>query len=555
MSAAHEASRGRDRSLPRPDELSPDQRRQLAELFLEHADCTEDAARRRLTTRAGWDKLLWGYLGRSSPGEATATQLALGWGAFDFLPPVSLSAPSGLLPEYRVVDDLGRVLPGRDPKAAFSALQAVVPAPADAGVALAGARILYGDRLPEVLRSRPTTARDTAEPADVMTGTEAARRVRRGDDAVALEWLESGRLPKAIEALCHHGGQLRGEPELKPIRRLADLPERAGAIVSFSHPRTISAWDDLERGVFRHAERMAAVLGWEDAPTLSPNPEALADIAFGPEGAAAYHEQLLIDADDRAEWWIDARGKSEEEACRLAANYQNRGLGQFVAHLEVAQRWGAQTYPVLEPVPVETKKRYRYQAVREDLSPDPELFMDFLARSFATGAGLQTLRPNILRMVGALRATSILSVSRDCVVDEEEGLVLLVRALADKKGVVLGFIARAWTELFGIDLDWFPEVASPNPSQRDRDRLSWDLVTMCERYRELTGTTIPRGNPSFWRPAYIQSLWAHLSGLEFHALRAQLGQRHPDSLWNYARPSAAAVAAGHGANWPRGRGG
>jgi hypothetical protein len=276
-------------------------------------------------------------------------------------------------------------------------------------------------------------------------------------------------------------------------------------------------------------------------------------IKIDEKSARAYDEQLLLDAEDRAEQLVEEEGESEDNANRLASNYHMKGWDEFLRYLERAIQFGAQVWELPKGIASEKRRRSNYQGVRPDICPHPEIYRQFLALAPSLAAGEDLGYQALVQCVSAARQSAVLTIERSCVIPEKEGLVLHVRVPGNKKGRASLFIASCWLKLYEIELDWFPETATANPSERDRQRLAGTIERMCRAFTDATGMIIPHRNAGFTRPAYMQMIRPHLYRLDREAATAQLGQKLRTSRASYFRPYEEDVRAAHGPNWRKER--
>ncbi len=543
------------------DIVSAAQRAELAALFERHNAKGPREVKRLLGLYAAWDTLLWSHLISRDPVEATLASSVLVHGVYDWMPIRRIDALARLSQRWRLRPWLAEALGetcGID--AAMATIEAEVPSPSDLPTALEIVRILHGGVLPWA-QGGTRSARDVgfiaplSEPEE-LSGCEAARRVRNGDRTLALGLLAANALPPATLALARELAERRGpRAACGPIQALADLPAEMGALVSWAHPPTVSKWDGLERYAYTHVARLARVLGLDGTPTLDPNPDPrlIEKIKIDEDAARAYDEQLLIDAEDRAEQLVEEEGASEDNANRLASNYCMRGWEEFLRYLDRATGLGAQVWDRPKGIASERRRRSKYQGVRPDICPRPELYREFLALAPSLAAGEDLGHQALVQCVSAARQSAVLTIDQSCVIPEKEGLVLHVRVPGNKKGRATLFVASCWVDLYEIHLDWFPRSVTGNPTERDRQRLADTLKRMCRGFSQATGIAIPHRNAGFTRPAYMQMIRPHLGGLDREAATAQLGQKLRTSRGSYFRPYEEDVRSAHGPNWRKGR--
>lgn len=542
------------------DELSATTSAKLAALFENHNNKDPREATRLAHLYAGWEPWLWSHFTNRDPVEATIASSVIRHRLYGCFPARMLDALARLSQRWRLrpwlVEAFGESC---DIDAAMATIEAEVPSPSDFPTVLQIVRILHGGVIPwaegGTLSERDGAIALPSRP-EKLSGCEAARRVRNGDRALALELLAANALPPATLALARELAERRGpQAAVGPIEALADLPAEIGALVSFAYPSAVSKWDGLERYAYTHVARLARVLGLDGTPTLDPSPDRrlIEKIKIDEKVARAYDEQLLVDAEDRAEQLVEEEGASEENANRLASNYCMRGWEELLRYLERAASFGAQICVLPKGIASERRHRPKYQGVRPDICPRPEVYRQFLALAPSLAAGEDFGHQALVQCVSAARQSAVLTIDQSCVIPEKEGLVLHVRAPGNKRGRATLFVASCWVELYEIDLSWFPPSAAGNPTERDRQRLAETLERMCRAFTQETGIAIPHRNAGFTRPAYMQMIRPHLGGLDREAATAQLGQKLRTSRGSYFRPYEDDIVVAHGPNWRKDR--
>ncbi|WP_298207833.1 hypothetical protein [Ferrimicrobium sp.] len=377
---------------------------------------------------------------------------------------------------------------------------------------------------------------------------EAAREVHLQGRRFARELIQAGVLPKVVESLARSLGE-RGHdslPSAVPVQRVAGLCGEASALFIYGVPGRLPAWQSVQP-VLTHLNRLAEVLGFSHPPTLYPHQSLLGAIRLDHEGAKAYDRRLLEDAMSLAEWLQDSEGLSQQASSHRAAMRVMKGFEPFRQYLERAGSLGASITALPDGIKGTYKRLELYKGVRDDLSPRPEVFRQFLG---ALPTVLRDMdekfgRLLILQCVTGARSSVVLGLDRTCWIPDVDGVILHVRSGSNKTGRSALFLARAWIELFDITPDWLPASARENPSDRQRQEFRSFIESACAKFERLSGCTLVRKSARFTRSAYVQLLRADLKGVEREVITACLGHRSRLTRANYVRARADEVQASY----------
>lgn len=391
-------------------------------------------------------------------------------------------------------------------------------------------------------------------PAPLVVGGEptdpvrAARHVvERADPAFALGLLDQGLVPDPVASWMEERRARRGaRAALAPLRAWCGLPAEAQALVVFGAPRRPASWG-TSRHHLAHIARLSRVRGWDEQPTLCPSRMVLGRLEVGPVHVAAYEAALADDALERAEELIDADQCSEHEARRRAAVWAMTGFTPFLDYLRAVAALGAPVHALPRPLPVERTAATRYQGMREDLCPEPEVALELLRLAPELLATEPDGRLIVIQMLSAARSSAVLALRRSWVVSCAEGLLLYVPWQVNKTGRGLLFIPDAFVEHYGVHASWLPVEAPRDPSILRREELARAIERLCRRFEERTGTHVAHVDSRFTRNMLAQLYRRHLRGTSREAITALLGHKARTTRVNYLRPWPGELAAARAA--------
>ncbi|WP_298387896.1 hypothetical protein [Ferrimicrobium sp.] len=355
------------------------------------------------------------------------------------------------------------------------------------------------------------------------------RQLAKGSTDLARELLTNNLLPNWLERLCEiaagQGGGTRG-PSVEPILLVARLPEPVAALVVIlveylgNNPAN---WASI-RPVFIHLDRLAYTGEYGGFPTLTPGSGALHRLRLDLLTANSYDSQL------RREY--EERGEGAKSIRQLT-----RGFRLFCELLEMAREYGA---------PIDYLPRglagagasNRWESVRPDLTPDPEVYRRLLATAPAL---LVNEEPKIVRLllldlVIPSRPYVVLTLERSGWIEEQEGVVIHIRPGArHKRGRGTVFLPAPLRDLYGIGPDWLPIHADEQPSLATLNIYKAALRGLLTRFSDSTGLTLPL-HAYITRRGLQQLLRHQLRFPDIAVSTAYLDHDSPGTRANYDRP-------------------
>ncbi|KJE76267.1 site-specific integrase [Ferrimicrobium acidiphilum] len=375
-----------------------------------------------------------------------------------------------------------------------------------------------------------------------ITAREVASRIRRGYGGVEYGWLvvRSGLIPSTFAGLCEGLlGRKTSDAALAPLRWLCTSSPAAAAMLAYLGPRRLASWERLVR-VGRHCERLSRVAGLDATPVISPGLEHVRRLVVDSEVAFRYDEALAQDA-ATLEKMFRLQGCDTDTARERAMKRVMEGFQPFVTYLEQAQRFGASVLAF--PCGLQGHRIQSFwQAPRDDLAPDQLTAVSILALAPKLLAGEAYGKLIILQILSCARASVVLGLRRSYVVVTREGWLIHVPWKANKTGSAVLFIAEAFLEGFGINLDWLPIDAPEEPSDASRRDFASAIERMCSRYQLMTDQRIPHQDIRFTRPMMAKLLADALTPDDFAPITAILGHSRGEMRLNYLRPNVAEAA-------------
>lgn len=369
-----------------------------------------------------------------------------------------------------------------------------------------------------------------------IDAVSAAREVRKASGTAFAESLvASGALPPVIahwveERRSRHGTKAAVEP----LRVLSGLVAEAGALLVYGAPSRPARWERTVP-IISHLARLARVLGLEGPPTINPRRDLLGHVVVESEAALAYDRALLDDAEEIAAEIVDTEDCSEEQARAIAAQRVMRGFRPFCGYLEQVAGLGAPLTVWPRGIAVPRRTTARWQGVREDLCPCPEVSLELLALAPELLADEPDGHLVLLQLVSAARSSVVLALRPSYVVAVGEGYVIHVPWQANKSGTGLLFLPDVFAELYGFVPTWLDLTAPVDPPQWRRDELAGAIERLCRRFEARTGQAVAHRSVRFTRMALAQLYARHLQGLEREAITALLGHRRRGTRANYLR--------------------
>jgi len=424
-------------------------------------------------------------------------------------------------------------------EAQLRTLVELVPRPVDLTEIRRVLEVCFEGRVPSSLSS---VLELLGAPAPVVVGgevidpVEAARRiVEHPDPSFVLGLLESDLLPHPVatwtkELLSRHGERRA----LAPSRVFAGLPAEVGALVAWCSPDPPAQWASAAKAI-SHIARLARVLDVQSPPSLWPSQHLLGQLAIGPDQAAAYEDALRADVEALSDELVEERDLSDVQALERARKRLMQGFQPFVGYLESARDHGAPVVALPKPLAVERRSTKRYQGMREEICPRPEVALALLALAPELLAEEPDGRLVIVQLISGARASVVLSLRRSWVAEVPEGLLFYVPWQANKTGRGMLFIPSALVEYYGISPQWLPEKAPRDPPQYRRDELAGAIDRLCKKFEARTRIRVAHTSVRFTRAAVAQLYRRHLHGTDREAITALLGHRDRTTRANYLR--------------------
>lgn len=434
----------------------------------------------------------------------------------------------------------------RFPKARVPALEqvlqnlfAVIPRPVDVYEARRVLTIAFGGHPPSSLMSL-LVALGVPELLEVGNRTidtvTAARAVHEAcGTAFAEALLANGTLPPVVEHWIEERRSRFGtNAAFMPLRVFAGLVAEAGALLIYGAPSRPDRWERTTP-VISHLSRLTRVLGLEGPPTLQPRRELLGLVVVDAQVASAYDQLLLDDAEALAEEVADTEDCSDELARRIATRRVMRGFRPFCGYLERVAELGAPITVLPRGLALDRRPTSRWQGIRTDLCPRPEVSVELLALAPSLLADEPDGHLVLVQLMSAARSSVVLALRPAYVFGVDEGFVIHVPWQANKTGTGLLFIPTPFAELFGFEASWFDPNAPADPPQWRRDELTSAIERLSRRFEKKTGHALPHRSIRFTRMALAQLYARHLNGLERETVTALLGHRRRETRANYLR--------------------
>jgi len=477
----------------------------------------------------------WGNVSEKSPSGATLLSSAMVTGALEGIVRPKIVDRARELPPAKVFIAGIEVIAGRNQvvESMIDGILAKVPWPADCQAVLQVLDLVDTSSGADVRRGLLEALCQDAVKRTSKGGVGAvalARQVAEGSARLAEELRAHQLLPDWLNMLCKisegQGGGARGR-SVEPILIVAHLPEPVAGLAVLlveylgKHPAN---WASI-RPVFTHLERLASVAEFVGLSTLEPESGALRRLRLDLSIASSYDSQLQREYEER--------GEGQKSIRQLM-----KGFRLFCELLDMARDYGAPIDCLPRGLPKAVSAR-KWESVRPDLTPDPEVYRRLLAMAPALVAeeDPKIARLLLLDLVIPSRPNAVLTMERRGWIEEEEGVVLNIRPGArHKRGRGTVFLAGSLRALYGIEPDWLPIEADEQPSVLATNIYGAMLRRVLGRFCDSTGLTLPI-HAYISRRGLLQLLRKQVSYPDIAVATAFLDHESATTRANYLRPT------------------